>query len=213
MPSFVDSWQTAWSTLGVQPDPALFDHLLAAYAEPHRRYHTRQHLQECLDHLQPALGLAAHPGEVALALWFHDAVYALDRHDNEPQSADWARQAVLAAGVAPAVGARIHALILATRHAALPATPDEGLLVDIDLAILGAAPERFDGYERQVREEYAAVPKAQFSSRRQAILEGFLRRPSLFSTELFRARLEAPARANLQRSIARLQAGSGDAPA
>jgi predicted metal-dependent HD superfamily phosphohydrolase len=50
-------------------------------------------------------------------------------------------------------------------------------------------------------------------SRRQAILEGFLRRPVLFSTAFFRERLEAPARANLQRSIARLQAGSGDAPA
>ena len=213
MASFLDSWQTAWPTLGAQPEPALFDRLLAAYSEPHRRYHTQQHLQECLDHLQPALGLAAHPGEVALALWFHDAVYALDRHDNEQQSADWAQQTVLAAGVAPAVGARIQALILATRHAALPSTPDEGLLVDIDLAILGAAPGRFDDYERQVREEYAALPEALFRSRRQAILEGFLRRPTLFSTAFFRERLEVPARANLQRSIARLQAGSGDAPA
>ena len=213
MPSLVDAWQTAWSTLGAQPDPALFDRLLVAYDEPHRRYHTRQHLQECLDHLQGAWGLAEHPGEVALALWFHDAVYAPDRHDNEPQSADWARQAVLAAGVAPTVAGRIHALILATRHDAAPATPDEALLVDIDLAILGAAPGRFDDYERQVRAEYAAVPEALFRSRRQAILEGFLRRPALFSTAFFRKRLEVPARANLQRSIARLQAGSGDAPA
>ena len=204
MPSFVASWQTAWSALGAQPDPALFDKLLAAYAEPQRRYHTRQHLQDCLYHLQGARGLAEHPGEVALALWFHDAVYAPDRHDNEPQSADWARQAVLAAGVAPVVADRIHALILATRHDAAPATPDEALLVDIDLAILGKAPGRFDDYERQVREEYAAVPEALFRSRRQAILEGFLRRPRLFSTAWFHDRLELPARRNLQRSLARL---------
>lgn len=204
MPSFFDAWQTAWSALGTQPEPALFGHLLAAYAEPHRRYHTQQHLQECLGHLQGARGLAEHPGEVALALWFHDAVYAPDRHDNEPQSADWARQAVLAAGVAPVVADRIHALILATRHDAAPATPDEALLVDIDLAILGKAPGRFDDYERQVREEYAAVPEALFRSRRQAILEGFLRRPRLFSTAWFHDRLELPARRNLQRSLARL---------
>lgn len=111
---------------------------------------------------------------------------------------------MLAAGLAPAVAGRVHALILATRHAALPATPDEGLLVDIDLAILGAAPGRFDEYERQVREEYAAVPEALFRSRRQAILEGFLHRPSLFSTAFFRERLEVQARKNLERSIARL---------
>ena len=143
---------------------------------------------------------------MALALWFHDAVYAPDRHDNEPQSADWARQAVVAAGVAPAVADRIHALILATRHDAAPATPDEALLVDIDLAILGAAPGRFDDYERQVREEYAPVPEALFRSRRQVILEGFLRRPSLYSTGWFRDRLESSARANLRRSMARLGA-------
>ena len=204
MPTFLDAWQTAWSTLGAQPDLVLFDHLLAAYAEPHRHYHTQQHLQECLDHLQGAWGLAEHPGEVALALWFHDAVYAPDRHDNEPRSADWARQAVQAAGVAPAVADRIHALILATRHDAAPTTPDEALLVDVDLAILGATPGRFDDYERQVRAEYAAVPEARFRSRRRAILEGLLRRPRLFSTAWFHDRLEAPARHNLRRSLARL---------
>ena len=68
MPALLDAWQTAWSALDAQPEPALFDQLLAAYAEPHRRYHTQQHLQECLNHLQGAWGLAERPGEVALAL-------------------------------------------------------------------------------------------------------------------------------------------------
>ena len=57
-----------------------------------------------------------------------------------------------------------------------------------------------------MREEYAPVPEALFRSRRQVILEGFLRRPSLYSTGWFRDRLESSARANLRRSMARLGA-------
>jgi hypothetical protein len=47
----------------------------------------------------------------------------------------------------------VHQLIMATCHAALPTTPDQALLVDIDLSILGADSERFDEYEVQVRQE------------------------------------------------------------
>ena len=90
----------------------------------------------------------------------------------------------------------------ATRHAALPALPDERLVADIDLAILGAAPRRFAQYERQVRAEYAAVPEETFRHRRRAILQAFLDRPHLYGTAHFRQALEARARDNLARAIA-----------
>ena len=67
------------------------ERLLARYAEPHRRYHSQQHLHECLVHLRPALHLTEHPGEVEIALWFHDAIYELKAQDNEAQSAQWQR--------------------------------------------------------------------------------------------------------------------------
>jgi predicted metal-dependent HD superfamily phosphohydrolase len=46
-------------------------------------------------------------------------------------------------------------LILATRHDVSPPGGDAALLVDVDLAILGSPAERFDEYERQVRQEYS----------------------------------------------------------
>ncbi|HEY9618567.1 MAG TPA: hypothetical protein V6C64_17115 [Microcoleaceae cyanobacterium] len=198
------SWQRAWAALDAQPDVGLFERLITCYSDPHRHYHTLQHLNECIALLELGLAIAEHPGEVEVALWFHDAVYEVQRQDNELQSAIWAKQAVLAGGASPIAADRIDALVLATRHTTLPGTADERLLIDIDLAILGASPERFEEYDRQIRAEYAWVPDALFRSKRCAVLRDFLGRTSIFSTEAFQTRFEAQARANLQRSIAQL---------
>ncbi|MBL1178564.1 MAG: N-methyl-D-aspartate receptor NMDAR2C subunit [Pantanalinema sp. GBBB05] len=198
------SWQRTWLMLAVQPEADLFDRLIVCYREPHRHYHTLQHLHECIEKLESVLAIAEHPGEVEVALWFHDAVYALQRQDNELQSAVWAKQAVLAGGGSAEVAERILALVLATRHSALPRSLDEGLVMDVDLSILGASPERFEEYERQIRQEYAWVADELFRCKRQAILGELLDRTSIFSTEPFRSQLEVQARENLQRSIARL---------
>jgi predicted metal-dependent HD superfamily phosphohydrolase len=123
--------------------------------------------------------------------------------DNEERSAEWARTAVVAGGAAIAVAERIRALVMVTRHTGAPATPDEQLLVDIDLAILGASEQRFAEYERQIREEYAHVAEALFRERRSSMLGSFQRRERLFGTPHLHAELEARARANLTRAIAK----------
>ena len=197
-------WSAAWRDLGLAvPAPTVLDEVIRAWAEPHRKYHTLQHLRECLALFEGSRALAGHPGEVAIALWFHDAVYDTSRHDNEAASADWARRVLLEAGATGERAGRVHALIMATRHSESPATPDAKLLVDIDLAILGAAPARFDEYERQIRDEYGFVPEATFRAKRGEILRMFLARPVLFSTPACAARFDAPARANLARALNR----------
>ena len=198
------SWRDTWQALRLSAPDGVLEALLARWAEPHRKYHTPQHLRECLALFDAHRGLARHPGEVAIALWFHDAIYDTSRHDNEAASADWARRVLRDAGAAGEVVARVEALILATRHSQVPATADEGLLVDIDLAILGAEPARFDEYERQIRDEYNFVAQDVFRAKRAEILRGFLARPALFATAAMRERFEAPARANLAGAIAKL---------
>ena len=89
---FERSWRRAWSAL-IGPGPgagtgdpdgiALRDALLACYAEPQRRYHTQQHLEECLALLEQVRDLAEHPEEVEMALWFHDAIYDVKGSGNE----------------------------------------------------------------------------------------------------------------------------------
>ena len=195
-------WQSAWADLGLRlPVPEVLASLLARWAEPQRKYHTLQHLRECLELFERDRALAEHPGEVAIALWFHDAVYETSRHDNEAASADWAGRVLREAGADAAVVDRVHALIMATRHSEVPSTPDAELLVDIDLAILGAEPARFAEYERQIRDEYGFVPEAVFREKRADILRAFLERPALFATAAYAARLDGVARANLVRAL------------
>jgi predicted metal-dependent HD superfamily phosphohydrolase len=198
-------WQQAWGELGVRADDALLAELLKRYAEPHRRYHTLQHLEECFARFDLLRDSAVHAAEIEIALWFHDAIYDVTRQDNERQSAQWAKRAALEAGAGHAVAHRLHELVMVTRHDALATTHDEQILADVDLAILGADPARFDEYERQVREEYAAVPEAAFRQRRREILEEFLARDRIFGTEQFAALLEDRARDNLRRSIENLR--------
>src|SRR5690349_10108880 len=156
MPS-PERWLAVWHALGGRPPRQLHDEVVARYGEPHRHYHTARHLDECFAYFDQIGQFAAHPAEVALALWFHDAIYQPRRQDNEERSADWARATAIAAGAPTASAERVHALIMATRHDALPQSVDGEVLVDIDLAILGAVPARFDEYERDVRAEYAWV--------------------------------------------------------
>ena len=195
---FHPSWLRAWQGLHASGNGvSVRDAVLARYAESHRRYHTLQHLQECLTLFESVKAAADWPAEVEMALWFHDAVYALRSSQNEQQSANWAKDALLGAGVDSAATQRVHDLIIVTRHTETPAKNDEKLLVDIDLAILGATADRFAQYEQQIKEEYAFVPSMLFKIKRKAILQSFLERPIIYSTPALHARFESNARANL----------------
>lgn len=195
-------WHATWQALAPRaPATELLAALTGRYQEPQRHYHTLQHLDACLRHLAGARALAQRPHEVALALWFHDALYDIGASDNEQRSANWAQAALLACGTATEVAGRIHAAILVTRHDQPPTTPDQELLLDVDLAILGAPPSVFDAYEQQIGREYQAVPPMAFRANRRRILQGFLDRPRIYHTAYFRDAREAQARANLSRSI------------
>ncbi|MBD2113692.1 MULTISPECIES: HD domain-containing protein [Cyanophyceae] len=203
-------WSALWRKLYLPtPAPQVLWDLCDRYTEPQRAYHTLQHLSECLDWCDRAGNLAENPAAVELALWFHDAVYNTRRADNEARSADLATQAIDSVGGGDLLQRSIHDLVLATKHDAVPSTVDTGFVVDIDLAILGAKVGRFAQYETQIRQEYAWVPENLFSQKRAEILQSLLNRPSIFTTDFFRERLEHQAQRNLHRSLAVLRKDSG----
>lgn len=200
-----DRWRRLMRSIQLPDSMDTFDALRSAYDEKHRHYHTTEHIDDCLARLDESAHLAERPHEVELALWFHDAVYKPMRSDNEQQSADWARD-FLIAGAAPEDAIdRVHSGILATMHDASPGGGDAGLLVDIDLSILGRDTDVYDQFERKVRQEYRWVPRPMYRRKRTDILASFLQRDVIYSTPLFRDRYETPARRNLETAIATLR--------
>jgi len=194
-------WRATWTSLNLAPPPGLCEQLLRAWDEPQRHYHTQQHLTECLTLFDTLRAHAEQPADIELALWFHDAIYDVQGHDNEARSAHWATKGLKAGGVDAARCQRVHDLIMATCHTALPVSPDQALLVDIDLAILGAPAARFAGYTRQISAEYAWVPPQVYAVKRRAVLQGFLDRAQIYTTPAVAQRLEQRARANLAKAI------------
>jgi predicted metal-dependent HD superfamily phosphohydrolase len=198
---------------GNAPDPTPYaDNLLARYQEPHRRYHTLAHLTAVLDHidvlevaLEQAGTPAPDPALVRLAAWFHDAVYAPDRSENEERSARLAERALREAGVSTAGTAEVARLVrLTVTHA--PAADDLNgqLLCDADLAILAAPSDTYAAYTSAVREEYAFVPEDAFRQGRAAVLRQLLALPRLFRTPYGTQRWEKAARANIAAELERL---------
>ena len=76
-------WHRTWNELQHTPPLGLYEQLLQAYSEPQRHNHTLQHLTECLQLCSDSAYLAQNAGEVAIALWLHDAVYDVHAHGNE----------------------------------------------------------------------------------------------------------------------------------
>ncbi|ATL28670.1 hypothetical protein [Streptomyces formicae] len=184
---------------GGAPDPAPYaERLLARWAEPQRRYHTTDHLAAVLDHIDVLEEHADDPELVRLAAWFHDAVYAPDRSENEERSARLAERALTEAGLSDRAVAEVARLVrLTVTHD--PADDDRNgeALCDADLAVLASPPDTYAAYAAAVREEYAFVPDEAFRSGRAEVLRQLLSLPRLFRTPYGTANWETPARENL----------------
>jgi predicted metal-dependent HD superfamily phosphohydrolase len=179
--------------------------LVRRYGEPHRAYHTAEHVADVLGWFDWVAENASwrDPVDVYLAILFHDAIYDPLSHDNEALSATLARDTVSASQ-------RTQDLIrLTANHAQLSPALVEGdedaaRFLDCDLAIFAAAPNRFAIYDAEIEDEYRACHTAeQFRQGRSNFLRTMLLRPRIFLSELFHAEFDARARGNLRWPLAR----------
>jgi predicted metal-dependent HD superfamily phosphohydrolase len=211
-------WREASDAVGADraASTAWYRRLWLLHAGRSRFYHGLAHVQEALEAAEAmaAGGVAvARPAAVALALFFHDAVYEPARGDNEEASArlflDFAAAAAPALPPADRDAAAAWIRRTAAHHAGPPAAGDLAVVLDADLAVLGAPAARYARYAEGIRREYAHLPEAEFVRARARVLEGLLGQERLFCTPWAAGRLDAPARANLRRELGRLRAAEG----
>ncbi len=200
-------WDALAARLGIVKPLVAFRWLESHYGERARKYHTAHHINECLGLLDRSNHAEATNPLVEYALWFHDAIYNTFSRRNEERSAETAVRVLQRSNRPAASFAAVREIILATRHGAQPTKPSSQLLVDIDLAILGADADRYAEFELQIRAEYWWVPTALYRKQRAAILTGFVNRSSVFATHEFRERYERQARNNIAWGLEQLSFG------
>ena len=199
------AWEQALTLLGLAPRTttatAIIADLVKRYSEPHRHWHTSKHLEQMLSTLaewcdkpDPAL---------ILATLFHDAVYVAGYHTNEELSAALAEKQLTFINAPQQVIRKVQSMILATRSHSVVTDQNTALLIDADLAILGAPADIYRSYSAAIRREHADISPARYRIGRIRFLLGCVIRPRLFQTPWGR-RIQRQARLNMLREILQL---------
>jgi len=77
---------------GTQPAQDCFRRLVDAHAEPHRHYHTLEHIADVLDFVDDLADAKTNLFAVRLAGWFHDVIYDSKAKDNEQRAPSMRRR-------------------------------------------------------------------------------------------------------------------------
>ena len=182
---------------------------MAAYQAPGRAYHNWRHIEYLLAEVRRLGSIWRHPEAVQTAIYWHDVIYEPTSSTNEADSAALMRTR-LNGRASPEVTDDADALIIATASHDVPPgmtaalAGDCALFLDMDMSILGAAPEAFDAYDAAIRVEFSVFPDKIYRPRRAGVLSDFLARDRLFLTEVYHASHDKQARKNLKRAISRL---------
>ena len=188
----------AWSVDSTLTDRT-FEEVREYYAEPGRFYHTLDHIHNVLETVESLGSSTRNLNAVKLAAWLHDVIYNSKDSDNEECSAEYAER--LCEKLSIPEGRMVASLILTTKTHDAGGDPDAQVLLDADLAILGASETVYRSYAEEIRREYAWVPEPDYRIGRRQVLTKFLERARIFH---FLNDLEEPARRNLAAEIARL---------
>lgn len=173
------------------------------YRENSLAYHNLDHIKDCLKKLQ-SVDSCQDRDALHLAIWYHDVIYNPQRTDNEEASARFAIEHLGATSLPPTTVEKVARLVRVTDHKTHPETPDEKLIVDIDLSVLGANPEDYRSYAAKIREEYGFVEETAYREGRTNLLKKILGRPVIYQTIHLRRLWEEQARTNMESEIRRL---------
>jgi predicted metal-dependent HD superfamily phosphohydrolase len=179
----------------------IFDDIVERHCESHRFYHNIDHVKFCLEELDAVKKEIEAPLSLELALWHHDIIYDVKSSTNEEDSARLAGKNIKELGLSDNIIDKVQKLILATKYPHAPENNDEKFIQDIDLAILGAAREKYLEYSINIRKEYSWVPEKTYKTKRIEVLKAFQMQKRIYNTEYYFNELEASARLNLENEI------------
>ena len=185
---------------------AVLDEIVRAYGEPHRHYHTLDHIAQLLGLLERTARRITELDAVMLAILFHDAVYVA----TAPRTS--ARAPRLRPNALPlwafATRSRRAGRALHPRHPARSGRrrPDGRTSPCCSTSTFdpGSAGRRLSHLRRCHKARVWVGARRALPAGTTAVLEGFLARERIYRTDRLHALWEARARANLAAEIAEL---------
>ena len=147
----------------------IIDDTINEYSDGRRKYHTLDHIADCIKKLEPYKEREDYL-KLFLALLWHDEVYDTDAHDNEEKSGE---VAAIKMGWLKLPGPEtVRRLIVVTKHHN-PGAEDEALMCDIDMSILAEDEDIYRAYSTGIREEYGQYSDEEYYAGRLKALESF----------------------------------------
>lgn len=133
-------------------------------------------------------------------------IYNSLRHDNEEKSAEVTGSVLSKINYPSDKIEKVKQMIVRTKEHMKEANDDHDtqILLDLDLAILGADPKRYKEYTKQVRDEYGWVPGMMYRNGRKKVLRQFLDAERIYKTQELHEKLEERARENLRNELQEL---------
>ncbi len=196
--SFSALWQRSLKK-GKKDDSStgLHQRLIQAYGEPQRVYHTLTHIQSCFKIFREVVHLAENTDALALAIWFHDAIYDIDAEHNEQLSTDWFLKETNGL-FADSLRNLVSGHIMATLHCGEQIKDhDSQLMVDIDLFSFGKPWPDFINDSENVRAEKAGISDREYYQKQCGFQKFLLNQPRFFQSDYFYQHYESQARQNL----------------
>jgi len=208
-----------WMPLEASHKSGAWNALDAGYTERHRAYHSWDHVAGLLEKLDVFSDLSTRSDLIALAAFWHDAVYRTQNQDGSPRpdfenvrdSAEMFRQYTL---LKPSDADAVYDMIMATANHMQAKVEkqyypgfagDLDLFLDLDLSSLASSWDEFIEHLDEIRTEFSWAPEEVFYSLHLRVLEKFAKDDvRLYRRAETRELWREPARANLKRCIAKL---------
>ena len=177
------------------------------YSEPHRHYHTLEHIEHLLNLSEQYQFCCQDMIAIDLAIIFHDIIYDPRSPMNEEESAQLFSKMFNEKIPLTAIK-KVCGYILATKSHKVPhgnTDMDLCLFLDYDMEILASSHENYLEYSLKVRNEYIHVEKSEYCRRRSVFLRNILNSDhSIYMSDEFKC-YESNARQNLEMECARLE--------
>lgn len=200
--------------MSLTPSFTFVETLIHQYGEPHRKFHTMEHLSYLFKRLKEFaddhelersdLKIELDHELMFWCITLHDLIYVPGAADNESKSAEIAKDYLALHGYEQAD--MVSEIILATKDHKLVEYPESAtklgfhkqLMIDLDLSGIASSPEEWGRTSGEIRDEFVPVVGLEaYEKGRPAWCKSVLDRPRIYGLEYFHQKCEAQARVNL----------------